>query len=176
MSVSITSVFATAFVDEPLHDSPALQSVFATAFVDDVFTTMPPNTPTGSVTSTFAQAFVTSLGSHPSPAIVSTFATAFVHRIDFIGYIQGFTMGHFLVIPFPDQTAHDTLNVSWSDTSGYSWSEPVKILIGRTGEYYKNLSIWRLGYARSRIFRLNWATNRPTALTGAFLNTTIAES
>lgn len=175
-TVAITGATAHATANAPLHDSPQLQGATGKAVANPLFAVMPPITPTAILQPAIAAAHAASLALHPSPLLQGAIARAIAHRIDFIGYVAGFTMTSFIVEQFANQLPHDTLDICWSDTAGYSWSNPIKIPLGSTGEYLKNLSAWRLGYGRNRIFRLSWSANRPTALLNVFLNSSIAET
>jgi hypothetical protein len=62
-----------------------------------------------------------------------------------------------------------TVNLSWSDTRGETWSNPVSGSLGQTGQYLTSIQWQRLGMARDRVFRLDWTASVQTALNGAFL-------
>lgn len=66
-------------------------------------------------------------------------------------------------------TSHNLVFLDWSDDRGHSFGSPVGQPIGATGEYRTNCQWRRLGYARSRVFRLTWSVPVATALQGAYL-------
>lgn len=58
--------------------------------------------------------------------------------------------------------------LSWSDNRGVSYGFPVSQSMGKGGEYQTTISWNRLGYARDRIFKLQWSAAVKTALNGGF--------
>jgi len=68
------------------------------------------------------------------------------------------------------------ISLSWSDDRGHSYGNPVSQNIGEIGEYRTSLQWQRLAYARDRVFLLEWATPMPTALQGAWIDVTPAQS
>lgn len=78
------------------------------------------------------------------------------------------------------QTSEDapapTVALSWSDDRGKSFGFPVEQSLGREGEYLTVISWNRLGYARDRVFRLQWSAALMTALNGAFVEARKARS
>lgn len=64
----------------------------------------------------------------------------------------------------------------WSDTRGASWSNRIGQSMGAVGEYYKQVQYQRLGLARDRVFELSWSIPTKTALNGAFVQYTLAET
>jgi len=59
------------------------------------------------------------------------------------------------------------VNVDWSDDRGATFGSPTSLALGTTGNAWP--SIWRLGIARDRVYRVTWLGNAQTALMGAFL-------
>lgn len=53
-----------------------------------------------------------------------------------------------VVIPEP------SMELSWSNDGGYTWSNPYPASMGKVGEYKKELKWRRLGYSKDKVFRL----------------------
>lgn len=66
----------------------------------------------------------------------------------------------------------DLVWLDWSDSAGHNWSNPVSQSLGATGRYNTSLQFQRLGYGRSRVFRLTWSAPVATSLTGAWIDVT----
>lgn len=72
----------------------------------------------------------------------------------------------------PGDTAQlPILNLRWSDDRGVSYGNPVQQSFGKTGEYLTQVSYWRLGMARDRVFEVSWSLPVRTALNGAWVET-----
>lgn len=63
-----------------------------------------------------------------------------------------------------------TVNLRWSDTRGKTYGNPVAQSLGDPGEYLVQPQWNRLGYARDRVFELNWTAAAKTALNGAWVD------
>lgn len=61
------------------------------------------------------------------------------------------------------------LSLRWSDDRGKTYGDAVMQSIGLGGDYLKQISYWRLGQARDRVFEISWSAPVVTALNGAFL-------
>jgi len=61
-----------------------------------------------------------------------------------------------------------TINVDWSNDRGQTFGAPVPLALGATGNYWPTL--WRLGMARDRVYRLTWSGAADTVLMGAFID------
>lgn len=61
------------------------------------------------------------------------------------------------------------VSLRWSDNRGKSYGNRVEQELGNTGAYLTSVQWNRLGYARDRVFELNWSSNSKTALQGAFV-------
>jgi len=61
-----------------------------------------------------------------------------------------------------------TVNVDWSDDRGATFNTPRAMTLGTTGNVWPTL--WRLGMARDRVYRLTWTGAAQTALMGAFID------
>jgi hypothetical protein len=66
--------------------------------------------------------------------------------------------------------------LSYSDDRGRSFSDPVGASLGATGEYLTQVQWRRLGMGRDRVFEISWSCPTATALQGAWLTATPAES
>ncbi|MBS1044558.1 hypothetical protein [Gluconobacter cerinus] len=66
------------------------------------------------------------------------------------------------------QAANVTVNVDWSDDRGTTFYSPQSLALGSTGNVWPTL--WRLGMARDRVYRLTWTDPGATALMGAFID------
>lgn len=75
-----------------------------------------------------------------------------------------------------DQAADPEIFLSWSDTRGSSYGNPVAQSLGKTGEYQTIVSWNRLGLARDRVFKLTWSINAKIALNGGFVETNKART
>lgn len=60
-----------------------------------------------------------------------------------------------------------TANIDWSDDRGASFGYAIPLFLGDTGNTWP--SIWRLGMARDRVYRVTWESSNTTALLGAFI-------
>ena len=58
----------------------------------------------------------------------------------------------------------------WSDDRGHTWSNPVGQKIGERGAYLTSVNWSRLGYARDRVWALEWSVPVKTALQGAWID------
>lgn len=68
------------------------------------------------------------------------------------------------------------INLFWSDDRGKTYGNAVQQSMGLQGEYLTVVSWNRLGQARDRIFKLEWAENLPTSLLGGFAQVRAARS
>jgi hypothetical protein len=68
------------------------------------------------------------------------------------------------------------VSLRFSDTKGYSWSDPVTDGVGSTGDHGKQITFWQLGLAADRVFELFWSAPYQTALMGAFIDAEPAET
>lgn len=66
--------------------------------------------------------------------------------------------------------------LSWSDDGGRHFGNPVGISMGRAGAYLTSLQWQRLGMGRRRVFQLEWSVPVRTALLGAWIDSTPAQS
>lgn len=64
--------------------------------------------------------------------------------------------------------------LDWSDDGGQTWGNAVATTLGALGATLTQPTWRRLGYSRSRVFRLTWDANGPTALSGAVVTFTEA--
>ncbi len=83
-----------------------------------------------------------------------------------------------------DMQCGDDLNPSdspivtlrWSDNRGKSFGNGLAQTLGKTGDYLASPQWSRLGMARDRVFELSWSSAVKTALNGAFIDVTEAET
>ncbi|MBS1063436.1 hypothetical protein JK185_10315 [Gluconobacter wancherniae] len=61
-----------------------------------------------------------------------------------------------------------TIDVDWSDDRGATFGTVRQLALGSTGNIWPTL--WRLGMARDRVYRLTWTGAGDTALMGAFID------
>jgi hypothetical protein len=61
------------------------------------------------------------------------------------------------------------ISLRWSDDHANTWSDPMIESVGKTGQYLRQPSFWRLGIARSRVFELSWSNPAKISLQGAFV-------
>lgn len=67
------------------------------------------------------------------------------------------------------QAVGNQVFLSWSDDRGHSWGSPVGQPIGATGAYLTSPQWQRCGYARDRVWKLEWSVPVATALLGAYI-------
>ena len=79
-------------------------------------------------------------------------------------------------VPTPAALSVNLISLRWSDDRGHSWSSPVTQSMGEPGEYRTSLQWQRLGMARDRVFEISWSTPFKTALQGAWIDVTPAQS
>lgn len=60
------------------------------------------------------------------------------------------------------------ISLSWSDTRGKTYGNPVEQSLGLQGQYLTTVTWNRLGQARDRIFKLEWSADIKTSLLGGF--------
>lgn len=75
-----------------------------------------------------------------------------------------------------DQDADPQLNLRYSDDRGKTFSDPIQVSMGKTGEYLTSPQFQRLGMARDRVYELFWSENCKTALNGAYVDAEEADS
>jgi len=63
--------------------------------------------------------------------------------------------------------AGQSISVDWSDDRGGSYGAVQSLTLAPAGSAWP--TIWRLGMARDRVYRLTWTAPGPTALMGAFV-------
>lgn len=61
-----------------------------------------------------------------------------------------------------------TVDVDWSDDRGVTFCAPQELQLGQDGNVWPTL--WRLGLARDRVYRVTWSGPAQTALMGAFIS------
>lgn len=66
------------------------------------------------------------------------------------------------------QAANVSVNVDWSDDRGATFTTPQSLALGSSGNFWPTL--WRLGMARDRVYRVTWTDPGATALMGAFID------
>lgn len=59
------------------------------------------------------------------------------------------------------------VELSWSDDGGYTWGNPVSMSAGAVGNYLPRVTWRRLGSARDRVWRVDFAANAPFAIIDA---------
>lgn len=64
------------------------------------------------------------------------------------------------------------LTLKWSDDRGVTYNDGITKSMGKAGDYISQVSFWRLGMARDRVFELSWSAPVRTALNGAFVDIT----
>lgn len=70
----------------------------------------------------------------------------------------------------PVTVAGSQIFLMWSDDRGHSYGSPVGQPIGAPGRYLTSVQWQRLGYARDRVFKLEWSVPVATALQGAWID------
>lgn len=76
----------------------------------------------------------------------------------------------------PDIEIEPEIFLSWSDDRGRSYGNQISQSLGLGGEFQTVLSWNRLGYARDRIFKLDWSVPVKTALNGGFATVKLART
>jgi len=64
----------------------------------------------------------------------------------------------------------------YSDTGGASWGNKLPEPLGKEGEFATNCQWQRLGTGRFKVFEISWSTPCLTALTGIFVDISVAQS
>jgi hypothetical protein len=65
------------------------------------------------------------------------------------------------------QATEPMVELSWSDDGGYTWGNPVAMSAGAVGNYLPRVTWCRLGSARDRVWRVDFAANAPFAIIDA---------
>lgn len=68
-----------------------------------------------------------------------------------------------------DPTLNPQMIVQFSDNNGRTWSTERSIALGQIGNYYRPAELWRLGYGRSRIYRLIQSDAYPLRIADAYV-------
>lgn len=66
------------------------------------------------------------------------------------------------------------VRLRWSDDRGATYGNRVVGSLGGPGEYLLSVQYQRLGYARDRVFELEFSSDTPTALNGAYVQASAA--
>lgn len=69
-----------------------------------------------------------------------------------------------------------TVSLRYSDTKGKTFGNPVQISLGAQGEFGRSIQTRQLGMGRDRVFELFWSNATVTALNGAYIDATEAET
>ena len=77
---------------------------------------------------------------------------------------------------YPSATVSPTVSLRWSDTRGATWKQPITRSLGQEGQPQKVVQFRRLGMARDRVFELSWSAATATALNGAAIDLTEAQT
>ncbi|MBS1072904.1 hypothetical protein JK222_14540 [Gluconobacter cerinus] len=64
--------------------------------------------------------------------------------------------------------------MGWSDDRAATFTAPQPLGLGATGNFWPTL--WRLGMARDRVYRVIWTDPGATALMGAFIDIDLVRS
>ena len=72
--------------------------------------------------------------------------------------------------------AENQVFLRWSDDRGHRFGNPVGQGLGNGGDYRISLQWQRLGMARDRVFEISWSAPNATALQGAWVDITPAQS
>jgi hypothetical protein len=94
-------------------------------------------------------------------------------RVIYQSLIADFECGN---LPGSLTTSPAPVSLRWSDDGGVSYSNAVQQDIGSAGQYMRSVKWQRLGLARDRVFELSWSADVKTALNGAFIEITQAQS
>ncbi len=68
------------------------------------------------------------------------------------------------------------VSLRWSDDRGVTYNNYLQQSLGAQGQYLTNLQWRRLGMARGRVYELSWSANGETALNGAWVTVTPAQT
>lgn len=69
-----------------------------------------------------------------------------------------------------DQGIDTQVELSYSNNSGATWSNPLIRSIGKVGEYFARLVWNRLGFARDRVWRIRYSGNAPFSIINVEVN------
>lgn len=81
--------------------------------------------------------------------------------------------------PQPTTTVDPQRNLvwlDWSDDGGHYFSDPISQSLGATGHYGPVVQFNRLGFGRSRVWRITWTSPVKTVLQGAWVEVTPGKS
>jgi len=95
-----------------------------------------------------------------SPHISTNMTRMFYNSVTFDFYTGNTT----------DLTLDPTVMVQYSSDGGHNWSNEMWVSAGKTGEYDRKVSLYRLGSARNRVFRVRCSDPIYWALSGASIN------
>lgn len=73
-------------------------------------------------------------------------------------------------------TNEPLIMLRWSDNGGFSWSDPISLPAGATGQYSRQIVARQLGMGRDRVFELFWSANFDFSLLGAFIDADPAQA
>lgn len=94
-------------------------------------------------------------------------------RVSYTQFIIDMECGTTTVQPAEGQTNLDVapqISLRWSDNRGRSYGNAVMQNAGAQGDYIRQISFWRLGMARDRMFEISWSSPFYTTLNGAFVS------
>ncbi len=103
-------------------------------------------------------------------------ATYGFSRLDFIADALPLLAMDDVVCTIEPDLSQNLVSLRWSDDGGHSYGHAVSQSIGEIGEYLTSLQWQRLGMCRDRNFEIFWSVPMPTALLGAWIEVTPAES
>lgn len=74
------------------------------------------------------------------------------------------------MIDATNQTLPPMISLRWSNDRGKTWGNYVTQSLGALGQYLTSIQWRRLGFARDRVYELEWSIPTKTALNGAFVD------
>jgi hypothetical protein len=173
ISVTPTGLSSTAAIGTPTV-APNTQITIvvgqgATAIQGFVQAITGPNTTNvGPITALPITAHIGAVSIKHEAVLIGQAATAQIGIPAGVVFAEGMFLTDLTVISIPPPVTDVALNIRWSDTEGYSWSDSVQRTIGNTGAYLTSIQVRRLGMSRrGRVFELSWDSPSPTALMGA---------
>lgn len=172
VNLTMTGLGATAAIGTPTI-TPNTQITIvvgqgATAMQGFVQVFTGPNTTNvGPITALPITAHIGAVSIKHEAVLIGQAATAHIGIPAGVVFAEGMFLTDLTVINIPPPVTDVALNIRWSDTEGYSWSDSVQRTIGNTGAYLTSIQVRRLGMSRrGRVFELSWDSPSPTALMG----------
>lgn len=133
---------------------------------------------TPSIDAATGQAFIEVLAQNSTPHVFSQLGQAFVEVVARMSQppTSRLRMGAFTVVAPDVITTENKVWLRWSDDRGCSWGNPVDQTLGDVGQFDTDVTWYRLGQSRDRVFEISWTAPQPESLMGLYIVFTYARS